>query len=90
MSIQQALVCIIIFYVGFFFNNIMFLLVIWELYTMHPVTLTSWSSMSVPVLWHFCQGPFVLTGLYKCGIQPGTVAHTFNPSTWEAEAGGAL
>jgi hypothetical protein len=27
------------------------------------------------------------TGLKKVGIKPGVVAHTFNPSTWEAEAG---
>jgi hypothetical protein len=26
----------------------------------------------------------------KESSQPGVVAHTFNPSTWEAEAGGFL
>jgi major histocompatibility complex class I len=29
-------------------------------------------------------------GGYKTSIQPGVVAHAFNPSTWEAEAGGFL
>jgi hypothetical protein len=28
--------------------------------------------------------------LQKCPVSPGVVAHTFNPSTWEAEAGGFL
>jgi major histocompatibility complex class I len=27
---------------------------------------------------------------YKTGVQPGVVAHAFNPSTREAEAGGFL
>jgi hypothetical protein len=27
---------------------------------------------------------------YKQDLQPGSVAHVFNPSTWEAEAGGFL
>jgi hypothetical protein len=26
----------------------------------------------------------------KLKLQPGVVAHAFNPSTWEAEAGGFL
>jgi major histocompatibility complex class I len=27
---------------------------------------------------------------FKAILKPGVVAHTFNPSTWEAEAGGFL
>jgi hypothetical protein len=34
--------------------------------------------------------PFQDKIISKCIKEPGVVAHTFNPSTWEAEAGGFL
>jgi hypothetical protein len=35
---------------------------------------------------YLAQGVALLEG----SLKPGVVAHTFNPSTWEAEAGGSL
>jgi hypothetical protein len=34
--------------------------------------------------------PCLKTRQIKTGERPGVVAHTFNPCTWEAEAGGFL
>jgi hypothetical protein len=43
-------------------------------------TAVSWQIISVAPI-HF---------LKRCGLEPGVVVHAFNPSTWEAEAGGFL
>jgi hypothetical protein len=38
--------------------------------------------------WLLFSGSFVLpSGTIKASSWPGVVAHAFNPSTWEAEAG---
>jgi len=43
--------------------------------------------------WHFrawnLEGPLA-TGYRRCGKSLGVVAHTFNPSSWEAKAGRSL
>jgi hypothetical protein len=33
---------------------------------------------------------YLIINVLKIQMQPGMVTHTFNPSTWEAEAGGFL
>jgi hypothetical protein len=46
----------------------------------------------LPAADNFCDGAkFGMLGTFqRIYIRPGVVVHAFNPSTWEAEAGGFL